>query len=264
MWGNEAIYHCDGTYKINNMITLDFWASATMTDSVEEALDCLRKGKLVLVYDFDDRERETDIVIASQFVVPTTIRTMRKEGGGLICTTATSEISERLQLPFLADVLAYSSKQYPVLSSLAPNDIPYDTKSAFSITINHRKTFTGITDIDRALTTSEFAKLAKFALANGEAEARAEFGRNFRAPGHVHLLNASKSILTKRKGHTELCTALLIMSGLTPSATICEIMGDDGNALSKTKAMEYAKKSDLCYLEGKDIIEAWTRTGRGK
>jgi 3,4-dihydroxy 2-butanone 4-phosphate synthase len=264
MPGNEAIYHSDGTYKINNMITQDFWASAAMTDSVEEALECLRKGKLILVYDFDDRERETDMVIASQFVVPTTIRTMRKEAGGLICTTATSEISERLQLPFLADVLAYSSKQYPVLSYLAPNDIPYDTKSAFSITINHRKTFTGITDIDRALTTSEFAKLAKFALANGEAEARAQFGRNFRAPGHVHLLNASKSILIKRKGHTELCTALLIMSGLTPSATICEMMGDDGNALPKAKAMEYAKKFDLCCLEGKDIIEAWTRMGSGK
>jgi 3,4-dihydroxy 2-butanone 4-phosphate synthase len=151
-----------------------------------------------------------------------------------------------------------------MLRKLAPNDIPYDTKSAFSITINHRRTFTGITDRDRAMTTSEFARLAKYALGNGSTEAREEFGRNFRSPGHVHLLNASQHLLTARRGHTELCTALINMSRLTPSATICEMMGDDGNALSKAKAKEYAQGHDLCFLEGGEIIEAWRELGKTK
>lgn len=235
-----------------------------MADAVKKALDCLKQGRFVLVYDFDDREMETDMVIASEFVTPATIRTLRKDAGGLICTTVSHEVSEKLQLPFLADVLANNYSQYPVLKGLAPNDIPYDTKSAFSITINHRRTFTGITDKDRAMTTSEFAKLAKDALNDGAEQSRARFGKEFRAPGHVHLLNASKDLLVARKGHTELTTALLALSGLVPSATICEMMGDDGNALGKDKAKEYAKRFDLCFLEGTDIIDAWRSSGKAK
>lgn len=235
-----------------------------MEDVVGLALDCLRRGKFVLVYDFDDRERETDMVIASEFVTPESIRRMRQDAGGLICTTASHQVVEKLQLPFLADVLANNYSQYPVLRGLAPNDIPYDTKSAFSITINHRRTFTGITDRDRALTTSEFAKLAKDALNDGADGCRLRFGHEFRSPGHVHLLNASKDLLVARKGHTELTTALLAMSGLTPSATICEMMGEDGNALAKDKAKEYARRFGLCFLEGKDIIDAWQGSGIGK
>ncbi len=233
-------------------------------DNVEKAIECLKQGRFVLVYDFDDRERETDMVVASEFVTPEAIRTMRKDAGGLICTTSSYEISEKLQLPFLVDVLACNYRSYPMLKKLAPNDIPYDTKSAFSITINHRKTFTGITDRDRAMTTSEFARLARYALSNGHDDAREEFGRNFRSPGHVHLLNASEHLLIARKGHTELCTALITLSGLTPSATICEMMGDDGNALGKEKAREYAQKHDLCFLEGGEIIRAWNGSGKAK
>ncbi|MEM0448666.1 MAG: 3,4-dihydroxy-2-butanone-4-phosphate synthase [Methanomassiliicoccales archaeon] len=255
-------YQWISSYKAINIISLDARRSGDMSEAVERAIECLRKGRFVLVYDFDDRERETDMVMASEFVTPEAIRTMRKDAGGLICTTSSYEISQKLQLPFLADVLACNYDNYPMLRRLAPNDIPYDTKSAFSITINHRRTFTGITDRDRALTTSEFARLAKYALENGQEEAREEFGRNFRSPGHVHLLNASKELLVKRKGHTELCTALVTLAGLTPTATICEMMGDDGNALSKEKAQEYAERFHLCFLEGKEIIEAWKRGGR--
>ncbi len=87
-----------------------------------------------------------------------------------------------------------------MLQNLAPNDIPYDTKSAFSITINHRRTFTGITDNDRALTVSEFAKLAKDSYAMSAEDARSAFGKAFRAPGHIHLLNSTPQLLSKRKG----------------------------------------------------------------
>ncbi len=165
-----------------------------MTIELERALTALRAGRIVLVFDFDDRERETDMVVASEFVTPEVIRTMRKDAGGLICTTVHSDIRERIETPYLADVFNDVSDRYPVMSCLTPNDIPYDTKSAFSITINHRGTFTGITDKDRALTISEFAKLAKASLGTENGWARDEFGRHFRAPGHVPLLNARKEL----------------------------------------------------------------------
>jgi 3,4-dihydroxy 2-butanone 4-phosphate synthase len=228
-----------------------------MTSRVDEALRCLRQGKFVLVYDFDNRERETDMVIASEKATIGAIRTLRRDAGGLICTTASFDMSQKLGLPFLSDVLADDGERYPVIRELVPNDIPYDTKSAFSITINHRKTFTGITDIDRALTTSEFAKLWTAVKDINPAEARREFGRRFRSPGHVHLLNATQQLLSKRRGHTELTTALMTMSGMIPSATICEMMGDDGHALSKESARAYAEKQGLCYLEGQEIIDSW-------
>ena len=231
---------------------------------IERALQDIGQGKMVLIFDSDDRERETDMTVASQFVTPASIREMRKNAGGLICTTAHHDICQKLDLPFLADVLECNHDRHPVLQNLAPNDIPYDTKSAFSITINHRRTFTGITDNDRALTVSEFAKLAKDSYSLSAEDARSAFGKSFRAPGHIHLLNSTPQLLSKRKGHTELATAMMVMAGVTPSATICEMMGEDGNALNKEKAKRYADRFDLCFLEGKEIIEFWKKGGNGK
>jgi len=233
-------------------------------EMIERALEDIRKGRMVMIFDADDRERETDMVIASQFITPASIREMRKNAGGLICTTAHNDICRKLDLPFLADVLACNHDRHPVLKGLAPNDIPYDTKSAFSITINHRRTFTGITDKDRALTVSEFARLAKDSYSLDEEEAQAAFGKAFRAPGHIHLLNSTPHLLSERKGHTELAIVMMVMAGVTPTATICEMMGDDGDALSKEKAKRYAARFDLCFLEGKDIIDFWKRGGNGK
>jgi len=228
-----------------------------MTPEIVRALKDLREGKIVLVFDSYNRERETDMVVASEKVTPGVIRTMRKEAGGLICATVHDDIRERIGTPYLADLFSDVSSSYPVLSKLTPNDIPYDAKSAFSITINHRKTFTGITDNDRALTISEFANLAKISLSQDNGWAKDEFGRQFRAPGHVCLLNARRDLLTSRTGHTELTTALMVMAGVTPSATICEMMGDDGNSLAKEEAKAYAVRNGLCYLEGSDVVKAW-------
>jgi 3,4-dihydroxy 2-butanone 4-phosphate synthase len=231
--------------------------------AVLNALDSLRKGRFVLVYDADGREEETDIVIASEHVTSDAIMTMRKDGGGLICTTADASIQDALGLPFLAEVFRDMGEKYPVMNGLIPNDIPYDVKSAFGITINHRSTFTGITDNDRALTIGKFSKLAQEAVSNGDGWGVREFGKGFRAPGHVHLLNASRKILETRFGHTELSTALVIMAGLVHSATVCEMMGDDGNALPKSKAKEYAERKGLIFLEGADVISAWKEHEKG-
>ncbi|MBN1678438.1 MAG: 3,4-dihydroxy-2-butanone-4-phosphate synthase [Candidatus Thermoplasmatota archaeon] len=231
--------------------------------AVQRALDCLRQGRFVLVYDADGREEETDVVIASEHVTPEAIRILRKDAGGLICTTADTRVQKALGLPFLSDLFLGMAEHYPVMRKLMPNDIPYDVKSAFGITINHRRTFTGITDDDRALTIKEFAELARRALTSEDGWAKTEFGKNFRAPGHVHLLNTSDRILETRFGHTELATALMIMAGLVPSATVCEMMGDDGKALSKEKARKYADSHGHVYLEGADVIKAWKEhTGR--
>lgn len=231
---------------------------ATMASAaVLKALDELRSGRFVLVYDADGREEETDMVVASESVTPAVIRVLRKDAGGLICTTADVRVQEALGLPFLSELFLGMAEHYPIMQKLTPNDIPYDVKSAFGITINHRKTFTGITDDDRALTITEFASLAKRALSSEDGWAKTEFGKNFRAPGHVHLLNTSNRILETRFGHTELATALVIMAGLVPSATVCEMMGDNGKALSKEKARDYARAQGYVFLEGADIVAAW-------
>jgi 3,4-dihydroxy 2-butanone 4-phosphate synthase len=231
-------------------------ASAT----VLKALDALRAGRFVLVYDADGREEETDMVIASEHVTSEAVRTMRKDAGGLICTTTNSAIQEALGLPFLSEIFKDMGTRFPVMNELIPNDIPYDVKSAFGITINHRKTFTGITDNDRSLTITEFSKLAREAVAKEDGWGKREFGRSFRAPGHVHLLNASQKILETRFGHTELSTALVILAGLVPSATVCEMMGDDGNALPKSEALAYAVRNGLVFLEGAEIVSAWNES----
>lgn len=226
--------------------------------SVEKALEDIRNGKIVLVYDFDDREKETDMTIASQFVTYETLRTMRKDAGGLVCTTTPYDLAKRLGLPFMSDVYWDDSQKYPLLKAMAPNDIPYDnTKSSFGVTINHRKTYTGITDRDRALTITEYTRI--IFQDKPVEEIQKEIGENFRSPGHVHLLNASEVPLKNRKGHTELTNALMIMAGVKASATICEMMGDDGNSETKEATMRYGKEHGLTFVTGDEIIEAWNR-----
>jgi 3,4-dihydroxy 2-butanone 4-phosphate synthase len=223
---------------------------------IEKALRELKAGRLILVYDGDGREEETDFVIASRFIRPEHIRIMRKDGGGLICVALHPLIADKLGIPFIVDVWKYASRKYRVFKYLEANDIPYDEKSSFSITVNHRRTFTGITDNDRALTIRELANLAD-KLLNGYKED--EFGKNFRSPGHVTLLRASEGLLEDRRGHTELSVALMQMAGLTPVATICEMMGDDGNSLDYKEALRYAQERGITFLEGRDIVEYYRK-----
>ncbi|MBO7205946.1 MAG: 3,4-dihydroxy-2-butanone-4-phosphate synthase [Candidatus Methanomethylophilaceae archaeon] len=126
--------------------------------SIERALQDIRDGKIVLVFDFDDREKETDMTLASEFVDTAKVRTLRKDAGGLLCTTTPYAIAKEVGLPFLSDTFWDCSEKYPLLKAMAPTDIPYDnTKSSFGITINHRNTYTGITDSDRALTIKTYS-----------------------------------------------------------------------------------------------------------
>jgi len=165
-----------------------------------------------------------------------------------------SSIARKLHLPYLSDVFYEAGNQYHVLRKLISHDIPYDKKSSFSITIDHRKTFTGITDEDRAFTISEFAKLAN------ESDLKVAlrlFGERFRSPGSVPICIASDESLQKRLGHTELSTALADLAGIIPVLTGCEMLSGSHRALPKEIAIEYAKKRGLVFLEGKDIVDAW-------
>ena len=84
-------------------------------------------------------------------------------------------------------------------------------------------------------------------------------GEKFRSPGHVPICISSKNLLSDRFGHTELAVSLLKMAGLTAVGSGCEIMGDNGKALSKEEALNYAKEKNLTYLEGKEIIKTWEK-----
>jgi 3,4-dihydroxy 2-butanone 4-phosphate synthase len=233
-------------------------------DAVTLALDALRKGDIILLYDADGREEETDFVMASQFVKPKDIAQMRRDGGGLICTTVDPVCREKLALPYLTELYQEAENEYPIVKRLVPNDIPYDEKSAFTLTINHRKTFTGISDNDRALTISEFAALCGSARTMSGEEVQREFGKNFRSPGHIHLLNASNGLLDARKGHTELSTAMMSMAGLVPSATICEMVGNNGHSTPKNDSLTYAEERELVFIEGKDVVEVWVARNEGR
>lgn len=218
---------------------------------INEAVKSLKEGNFVLIHDSSGRENETDFVIAAEFVSPEHISQMRNDGGGLICISIDKKISEKLELPFYVDIHREASAKFPTLGLLYPDDIPYDEKSSFSLCINYRETFTGITDNDRAMTIKKFGKLCK----NPSPE---EFGKQFRSPGHVHLLISSG--LENREGHTELSTGLLEMAGIAPVAVLCEMMDDETHeAVSRDKAYEYSQEQGLVFLEADDIKKEFYR-----
>ena len=227
--------------------------------NIDQAISDLQKGKFILIYDDDKREGETDLVISSEFATHVAIRTMRKDGGGLIFLMISKETANKLKLPFLTDMYSAINDKYPVLKALTPNDIPYDTKSSFSLYINHRNTFTGITDIDRSLTMRKFADLAKKIENVNDGYATKLFGNEFRSPGHIPICVAAENLLNERRGHTELVVSMMKMANLIPTGSGCEIMGDDGKALPKDKAERYANDHGLVFLEGKEIVEAWKK-----
>lgn len=219
---------------------------------VADAVEAIRSGEFVLLHDSKKRENEIDLVIAAEFITPEHIARMRKDAGGLICLAIRNDLAEKLGLVYMHDILRMLRETNPVLAKLSDQASPYGDHPAFSVAVNHRETYTGVTDQDRALTIRELGRLCSKSLRGHET--RQEFSRSFRAPGHVPILIASRGLLDQRLGHTELAVYLTQLAGLTPVVTICEMLDDTTHkALSVESATEYSEKNQLVMLEGKDL-----------
>ena len=229
-------------------------------------LAALRSGRPILLYDADGREEETDMVLASQHATMDAIRMLRTEAGGLLCTAIAPEHHKKLGLPFLADLVRKAAEDHPVLGHMHADDIRYDpSKSSFGLTVNHRSTYTGIPDTDRSATIRELASFLARLDVLAPAQAQAEFGREFRAPGHCILLNGAVGGLAARQGHTELSLELARQAGLVPTTTICEMLDpESGKALGKKEAMAYAQRKGLVFLTGRDVMQAWQARIQGQ
>ncbi|HLG37800.1 MAG TPA: 3,4-dihydroxy-2-butanone-4-phosphate synthase [Nitrososphaera sp.] len=218
--------------------------------SLVEAITTLRAGRFVLVHDDKGRENEIDMVVAAEHAKPHHIATMRNDAGGLICLAIANEITTKLGLVYMHDMIAGMGKVNPIFSKLTQGKEAYGDKPSFSISVNHRSTYTGITDQDRALTISKMAEVCK----NIDSGGVEEFAKNFRAPGHVPILIASKRLLHDRMGHTELCVYLANLAGINPAVAICEMMDSiTHKALSIDAAQGYAAKFNIPLIDASEL-----------
>lgn len=215
---------------------------------VDSAIDSLRRGEFVLLYDSQGRENEIDMVVAAQHATPEHIARMRQHAGGLLCLAIDGEFAQKLQLRYMHDILgdSLSTPNKEMVMGLAP----YGDYPTFSISINHHQTYTGITDKDRACTINEVAKLYD------TANPHEKFVSSFKTPGHVPLLIASKGLLSQRQGHTEMSVYLSKLASLVPAAAICEMMdAQTYSALSVEKAQRYATQYGIPFLDGRQLLE---------
>ncbi len=210
--------------------------------SIEKAAESLGAGRMIIVYDGEKREGEADLMFHPSFVSPEKIEMLRKEGGGLICVAMDGKIAQRLGLPFYTDILADSGLE---IKKMECKKTAYKDKPSFAIAVNHKEVYTGITDNDRALTIRKLSELADC------KEAKQRFMTGFYSPGHVFLLVGRG--IGNRQGHTELGIALANKAGLSGMIVLCEMLGK-GKALSKEGAEAFARKHDLIFVEGKEVV----------
>jgi|TARA_B100001540_G_C15811355_1_gene644689 3,4-dihydroxy 2-butanone 4-phosphate synthase len=229
-----------------------------MADRINNAIKAFANGLPVCVFDSEFREGETDLLFSGEKITEVNIRQLRKECGGLLFLAVGSEIGEMFGLPYLQDLFdePILNDSYPVLKELSTNDLQYDSKSAFTLSINHRNTYTGITDTDRCLTTKRFAELSKELLKiNCDKEtAMSKLGMEFRTPGHIPVCLEQKGGLETREGHTELAVALARLADVSPVVIGAEMLQPNGDAaLSVDDAKKWAEKRDILFLTGDEI-----------
>ena len=220
--------------------------------SLDEALSSLRRGDFILLHDEGKRENEVDMVVAAEFVTPKHIARMRVDAGGLICMSINHALASSLGLDYMHEILFNSQNFNAGLKKMVIGTAPYGDRPSFSISINHKDTFTGITDKDRAFTISEMAKLYK----NEDTDKKILFNSNFKTPGHVPLLIASEGLLSNRLGHTEMSIYLMKLAGLSPVTAICEMLDSQTyTALSTDKAKKYARDNAIPYFDGTELVK---------
>lgn len=193
-------------------------------NKIEEAIEDIREGKIVVVIDDEDRENEGDLLMAAEKVTPEAINFMATYGKGLICMPLTEEYLKRLNIPQM----------------VKENTDNHET--AFTVSIDHVETTTGISAYERALTIQKV--LAKEATPN-----------DFRRPGHIFPLKARKGGVLVRNGHTEAAVDLARLAGLKPGGVICEIMSKDGTMARTDELIEFCKTHNLKIITIKDLVE---------
>jgi 3,4-dihydroxy 2-butanone 4-phosphate synthase/GTP cyclohydrolase II len=192
--------------------------------TVEEAIEDIRQGKMVVVCDDEDRENEGDLTLAAQFATPEAINFMAKEGRGLICLALTPDRCDELGLDLMA----------------AKNESPFET--AFTVSIEAREgVTTGISAHDRAHTI-------QVAIDPGSRP------RDVVQPGHVFPLKAKPGGVLERVGQTEAAVDLARLAGLNPSGVICEIMNDDGTMARVDDLVGYCARHDLKMITVADLV----------
>ena len=192
--------------------------------TIEEAVDEIRMGRMVVVCDDEDRENEGDVVIAAQFVTPAAINFMAKEARGWICLALTGERCEELGLDLMT----------------AHNESPHGTP--FTVTIEAREgVTTGVSAHDRAHTIQVAI----------DPRSGAD---DLVQPGHVNPLKAKAGGVLERTGHTEASVDLARLAGLNPSGVICEVMNDDGEMARVADLEVYCKRHGLKMVTIKDLI----------
>lgn len=191
--------------------------------TVEEAVEALAKGQAIIVVDDEDRENEGDFVALAEFATPQIINLMATEVKGLICVPVAEEIAQQLDIGLMTD----------------RNTDPYST--AFTISVDHKDTTTGISAFERSHTILN--------MLNRDATSL-----DFKRPGHVFPLIAKKGGVLKRAGHTEAAVDLALLADSSPAGVICEIMNEDGTMARLDDLMVIAKRLNMGILTIAELI----------
>lgn len=192
-------------------------------NTIEEAIEDIKEGKIIVVVDDEDRENEGDLLMAAEKVTPEAVNFMAKYGRGLICMPICEERLKELSIDQMVHINT-------------------DNKgTAFTVSIDHEETTTGISAFERALTI-------KKVLEDGVK------GEEFRRPGHIFPLEAREGGVLKRAGHTEAAVDLAKLAGFKSAGVICEIMNEDGTMARTPELMEFAKRHNLKIITIADLI----------
>ena len=193
-------------------------------NTVEEALDALRNGEIILVTDNEDRENEGDMICAAQFATTENVNFMAAHAKGLICMPMSAELCRKLHLPQMVD---YNTDNHC---------------TAFTVSIDHISTTTGISAEERGLT-------ARMCVS---ADSKPE---DFRRPGHMFPLTAKRNGVLEREGHTEATVDLMRLAGLEECGLCCEIMRDDGTMMRTPELIGKAKEWGMKFITIQSLKE---------
>ena len=197
--------------------------------TVEEAIEEIRNGNMIVVVDDEDRENEGDLIVAADKCTPEHINFMATHAKGLICPPVEGFILDRLKI-----------------GQMVVNNTD-NHETAFTVSVDATSTTTGISAFERCQTVKEMID------PNSKPE-------DFRRPGHVFPLRSVPGGVLRRAGHTETTTDLAKLAGLTPAGFCCEIMDDDGHMMRTPRLIEFSKKHGLKLITVQSLIEYRKRT----